>query len=208
MTIKIVKHRTILAITFAFIISSMSLTPAFAHNPPYKDLYWFSTEDPELCYLLDELNELKVDGNKNQGASVKAEVEDAKNIINSAVSGLTIRNQGTTCDQNFIEIGAQHLGFFVLAEARTTVHGSNNEYLESTIDFARGYNWGIDSDKTCSIWLWDERDPQWLATHELGHALSLGGHGGSDHSMMKEYCTSKWSTIQTVDDSALEVRYS
>jgi hypothetical protein len=207
MTEKKVKIRTktiLMASAFAFVIGSMSILPAFAHNPPYKDLYWFSTEDPELCFQLIQLNNLTVDGNTGQGTSVMNEVKVARDTINTAVTGLTIRDVGSSCDQSFVEVGAKSLGWFVMAQTQTTVVGSNNEYLEAEFDFATGYNWGIETD-VCD-WT-DDKDPEWIANNELGHALSLAHHSGTDHSMMGGSCSGQWETIRSVDDSALETRY-
>ena len=195
--------------TFAVLIGTIGLTPAFADNPPYKDLYWFNNAgDPEICYLESELDNLTVDNNgTGHGQDVEDETDDARSAINSAVSGLTIAAEDNSCGYNYIEVGAKSLNWGVMAQAQTVAYYPTPnlyQYAESELDFATGYEWEVESND-CGIW--NDKDIEWLANHELGHALSLGHHTGSDHSMMKNGCTSKYQAVQSVDDAALEVRY-
>lgn len=197
----------LMAMAFAFAIVAITPT-ASADNPPYKYDKWFQyAGDPEVCYLESELNNLIVDGSTGNGQDVKNEVEDTRAHYNSVISGLTIAAEDNSCSYNRIEIGAKNLPFGVMAQDALTayyIHPNFKQHAEHEIDFDTTHNWKVESN-ACD-WFHD-KDIEWLANHEFGHALSLNHHSGSDHSVMKSTCTSKYSAIQTADDSALEARY-
>lgn len=72
MTTKNIKNQTtplLMATAFAVIISTISLTPAFADWPPYlPDDGWFNYNgDPDMCYLTSELNSMTVDDSTGNG---------------------------------------------------------------------------------------------------------------------------------------------
>lgn len=157
-----------------------------------------------------EINDMIDEGTKCFFTDEKgdvAEVEDTRSHFNSQISGLTIAAEDASCSYNRIEVGAKSLSWGVMAQAVLTAYWPTPnlyQYAEQEVDFATGYNWEVESN-ACDIW--NDKDIEWLANHEFGHALSLGHHSGTDHSMMKDSCTSKYSAIQSVDDSALEARY-
>lgn len=198
-----------MAIAFGFVIISISLIPAFAHNPGYINTTWFQFGgQPEMCYLEYQLKNLRVNGNTGNGDLVEAAVEATRIHFNSKIDGLTIDGEDNRCSFNRIEVGAKNLGWNVYAQTQLTAYYPNpnyKNYAEMEIDFNTSHNWEIDSLK-CGFW--DNKDPRLLANHEFGHALSLGHHAGYDHSMMNPGCTSKLDKIQSVDEAALEARYS
>lgn len=193
----------------AFIIGTMSLIPAYADNPPYRDAYWFNYNgDPEVCYLESELDDMDVDGSTGNGDDVETAVELTRAEYNSEVNGLTIAADDSSCSYNRIEVGAKDLSWNVLGQTALTAYwccGNFGQYAEMEFDFNdTDYDWAINNN-ACG-WF-DDKDVEWIANHEFGHTLSLAEHTGTDHSVMKGTCTSQWSGVQSVDESALEARY-
>lgn len=196
---------TTLLMATAFIIGTMSLIPAYAHDPPYKNDYWFDYNgDPEICYLESQLDNMTVDGSTGNGDDVETAVELTRAEYNSEINGLTIDPEDSSCGWNSIEVGAKSLDWFVMAQEITSVKWSNQDYAESEVDFATGYNWGIGTNN-CGIW--DDKDPEWLANHEIGHSLSLAHHSGGG-SVMTGSCDSAWASVDADSESALEDRYN
>ena len=194
----------VISTLIAVVITTMSLTPAFAHDPPYKNDYWFDFNgDPEICYLESELDNMTVDGSTGNGDDVETAVELSRAEYNSEINGLTIGPEDASCGWNSIEIGAKSLGWNIMAQEITSVKWSNQDYAESEVDFATGFDWGIGTNN-CGIF--DDKDPEWLANHEIGHSLSLGHHFGSG-SVMNGSCDSAWASVDSDSESALEDRY-
>ncbi len=82
---------------------------------------------------------------------------------------------------------------------------NNGTYKTAKFNLANGIHYEVNSGR-CDIA--HDKDPTWIAFHEIGHALGLKHHTGIfGHSMMHEWCANTWSTIQTADDNALENRY-
>lgn len=209
--IKILTRTILMTTAFAFVIGTVSLIPTFADNPGYIHTTWFQYEgDPEMCYLESQLDDMTVDGSEDNGDSVETAVEATRSHYNTKIDGLTIAGEETSCSFNRIEVGAKNLGGYTLAQTQLTAYYPNpnyKQYAEMEIDFNTSYDWEINS-LHCSIW--DDKDVRWLANHEFGHALSLAHHTSwiLDHSMMYGFCTDKWDAIQSVDEAALEARYS
>ena len=204
------KHLTttlIMVAVFAVTISTISLTSAFAHNPPYKDAYWFNHNgDPEVCYQESELNSMTVNGITGKGAAVKSEVEDTRAEYNSEIDGLTIAAEDSNCSYNRIVVGAKVLAFGRIAQDQTTASWPSpniNQYAESSVDFNTDTHWGVESN-ACD-WFHD-KDIEWLANHEFGHALSLKHHSGSG-TVMNNGCHSDYASVDSESENALEARY-
>ena len=195
---------TIATIVLATFVITMYLTPAFGHEPGYRNDNWFNYNgDPEMCYLESELDNLTVDGSTGNGDDVETAVELSRAEYNTEITGLTIAPEDSNCGFNDIEVGAKGLGFLIMAQTATSVKWSNQDYAETEIDFATGYNWEIDSNE-CD-WFHD-KDIEYLANHEIGHALSLADHYGSG-SVMNGSCDSAWASVDNDSETALEDRY-
>lgn len=207
-----IRTRTILMVSaFAFVISTVSLTPAFAHSPGYTHDVWFQYGgQPEMCYLEYQLKEMTVNGSTNNEDLVETAVEATRAHYNSKIDGLTIDGEYASCSFNRIEVGAKDLGWGINAMAQRTAYYPNpnyGQYAEMEIDFNTGKNWQINN-LNCGAF--DDLDPRWLANHEFGHALSLGHHSSVilNHSVMSYACTDNYDAIQPDDEAALEARYS
>jgi len=195
--------------TLAVITITVGLTPVFADNPPFTDSYWFDySGDPEVCYLETELNGPDITGGThNNGTDFVTATELSRAEYNSEIDGLTIAAEDSSCGYNKIEIGALSVPGSYIAQTVLVAYwccGNYGEYAEMEFDFDDDTNWEYNSNE-CDIW--NDKDPEYIANHELGHALSLGHHTGTDHSVMKADCTQKWSAVQSVDETALETRY-
>lgn len=205
------KHRTkilVMATTFAILIGTIGLMPALADNTPYKDNYWFDYNgDPEVCYLESELDNLTVNGSTGNGTAFVTATELSRVEWNSEINNLTIAAEDTSCDYNKIVIGAMEVPGSYIAQTQLVAYwccSSYGQYAQQNFDFDLDTNWEIESND-CSVS--NDKDPEYIANHEFGHALSLGHHSGSDHSVMKSSCSQKWSAVQQVDEDALELRY-
>lgn len=192
----------------ATIITTMSIAPALAHNPPYRDSYWFDHDgDPEVCYLESELDDMTVDGSTGNGADVETAVELTRAEYNSEINGLTIAAEDSTCSYNYIEVGAKDIGLFANGVAQTVAyHPTPNlyDYAEVEVDFNDTWvDYEIGSD-ACDIW--NDKDPEWIANHEFGHALSLGHHSGSG-TVMDAGCHNDYASVDSESENALESRY-
>ncbi len=197
------KHRTFLLAT-AFVISTISMTSAYAHNPPYEDDYWFNYNgDPEVCYLTSQLNGMTVDGSTNNASDVENAVELTRAEYNSEIDGLTIAADDGSCGYNSIEVGAKSLTWPILAQTTPSVNWSNGDYADREVDFSTNINWEINSN-ACD-WLHD-KDVEWLANHEFGHALSIDHHSGSG-TVMDSGCHSDYASVDSESENALEARY-
>lgn len=206
-----------IAVLLTSTIIAIGIVPVFAHNPPYKDTHWFSKGDPNICFLDSELQNVKINRHLNTAQPnqpysnpvpfIKTEVNDARENLNRAVSALNMGNDGTDCNTapNII-VGARDLPIGVMGEVSNNVRYNDKSYKFSTFDFDTGYNYQVESN-ACD-WGHD-KDLEWISNHELGHALSLDHHISLwDHSMMKDTCSSKYSSPTTRDIAALKVRYT
>lgn len=137
------------------------------------------------------------------GNDVETAVELTRAEYNEEVDGLTIGAEPENCGFNNIEVGSQGLTWPALAQTLTPVHWVNGDYAQAEFDFSTNINWEIESN-ACD-WF-NDKDVEWLANHEFGHALSLGEHSGSD-STMYGACTSYWETVDSDTKAALENRY-
>lgn len=210
MTNNNVNPKVLMTIIIGILVISIGITPVFAHNPPYKDDYWFNNNgDPEICYLEYQLARLTVDNGSGNYQDVEDEVDDARQAYNSKVSGLTIAAEDDSCDYNRIEVGAKDLGWGVMAQAVLTAYyccswSVYGQYAEQEFDLGTNYEWEVESDG-CD-WQVD-KDIEWIANHELGHTLSLDHHSNGE-TTMSIGCDSDWGSIDSETDSALEARYN
>lgn len=207
MTKNNVQHRTVtflVATVFAVVISTISMTPAYADDPPYEDDNWFNFYgDPEVCYLTSQLNLMTVNGSTNMAADVEDAVELTRAEYNSKIDGLTIAADDGNCGYNSIEVGAKSLAWGVMAQTFPSVNWYTGDYADREIDFATGYDWATNSD-ACD-WL-NDKDVEWLANHEFGHALSIDHHSGSG-TVMDSGCHSDYASVDSESEDALEARY-
>ncbi len=191
-----------MAITFAFVIGTIGL--AFTHNPPYKGDSWFDFNgDPEICHLETQYDLMTVGGEKDQNVAVEAAVELARAEYNREVNGLTIASEDTGCGWNAIEVGAKGLDWWVMAKTLVVVTWFNGDCAETEVDFATGYDWEINSN-ICD-WTGD-KDVEWIANHEIGHALGMGHHSNGD-TVMSGGCNNDWQNVDSETENALEQRY-
>ncbi len=200
-------------ITSAIIV--ISTIPVFAHNPPYKDVYWYSGADPDICFLDSELQNVKINRHlntthrdqpySNPVPFIKIEVNDALLNLNGAVPGLNMGNDGTSCVYPYIVVGATDLPRSIIGETTNGVRYDDMAYKSSTFNFDTGYHYQVESN-ACN---WNnDKDIEWIANHELGHALSLNEHISIwDHSMMKDTCSTHYAYPTNKDISALKARY-
>jgi len=202
------KTTTIATFVLATFVLTMSIPYAFADNPPYKNNYWYDYKgDPEVCYLESELDNMTVNGTTNQGSAVIAAVELTRAEYNSKIDGLTIGAVDSTCSYNNIKVGARSLDFGIAAQAQLSAYyccGNNHEYAGHFVDFNTDIGWKTNNDE-CGFF--DNKDIEWIANHEFGHALGLDHHSGGFHSVMGELCSSAFAEVQPADKAALESLY-
>jgi len=146
---------------------------------------------------------MTVDGDEDQNVAVVAALELTRAEYNGEVDGLTIGPDPTNCGWNQIEVGAKSLGWGEMARTQVVVTWSNGDYAESEFDFDTNHDWAIDNNR-CD-WFAD-RDVEWIANHEFGHALGMGHHS-TGTTVMSEGCDNDWQNVDSQTENALEARY-
>ena len=111
-----------------------------------------------------------------------------------------------TCPQQSINVGKADHGWWGTIAATTLYAYSNDDTraFYADIDFNSQQGFGDDSN-TCNS---GDIDIEWIMNHELGHAVGLNHHWHfTPDSTMHNYCDGEYDTLQSVDQTALDIKY-
>ena len=188
-------------IALSALIVAFAMPSAFAGAGTVEAYYW--QNNPRFCNVTGELSTL---GTLSQ---ITAELDDSRATYNAEMNGITINAHNGSCSTNVIINGAYDMGWWstILAQNTATwVHPlpAVNSLDVQFIDFNNAKPFAIESN-SCS---WTGFDIEWVMNHELGHAVGLKHH---DHnpaeSIMDPTCDAKWEALQTVDKTAIDIKY-
>lgn len=200
MTLRNVKTKAV--ITFAVLIVTVLAPSAFATPGQVESYYWQT--DPELCFNNDQLDEVTLDGSEDEHSAIRGEVNEAVGRYQGAMDGQDIRYVDNNCTSHYIMVGSDAMGSWSYT-ATTTSYYSESQFSKAVIKFNTDKMFGDDTN-TCSSSI---KDIEWVAMHEIGHAVGLKHHWHVfySHSVMNPFCDTTWATISSVDDTALNINY-
>ena len=169
--------------------------------------YWKTS--PGVCYDTTSLNLLTLDGSTSAGTSIETEVDKARTLMNGAQSSITISSDSSSNCTTAYRVDVISHDFdrtdLLASESAVQVSYDPSAKLTSTIKFNSDITWKVGG-TGCSITL---VNIEWVANHEFGHTMGLEHHThDTATSMMDEFCNAKNSTLQTVDNTAMGIKYT
>jgi len=191
----------ITTVTFATLILSISVTPAFADQPP--SFATWANNDEDICYRSDELNSLDAGGFQNS-ANIINQFEKSRLRYNT-INGLDIIKISTCGAQHDNDVGSADLSLFGPLAQMNGVYPSG-VFQSAYVEFNTQKAFGINSN-TCNTWNWDI---EWVMNHEMGHYVGLDHHNPvftTPHSVVYPNCNAVWEVLQTDDINKLNNMY-
>lgn len=200
MTMRNVKTKAIIA--FVALIVTASVPSAFATPGQVESYYWQT--DPELCFNDDQLDDITLDGSQGEHSAIRGEVNQAVGRYQAAMDDQDIRYADNNCTSRYIIVGSDAMGSWGYT-ATTSSYYSGSQFSKAIIEFNTDKTFGDDTN-TCTSSI---KDIEWVAMHEIGHAVGLKHHWHMfySHSVMDPFCNTTWATISSVDDTALNIHY-
>jgi hypothetical protein len=194
-----------LSVIIALAIGLFSNPLVHASAGTVESFWW--KQDPGMCYNTSSLDDLTFDSSTGNGADVETVIELSRSMFNAEMNGITITGDNwLNCFGLHFDIGSEDLTNTSWAATEFTIVDAFDpaRITQSEIRFNTDHDWETDSNSCSSSSL----DLEWIANHEMGHGIGLKHH---DHtppeSMMHWQCVSTQSTLQTVDDTAINIRY-
>lgn len=193
-------------------IASLLLMP-FGMNNAYAehDLptdYPFSSGTQSICMNTTQMNNVKVDGSTGKSSTISTAASNAVDMYDSKTAMTLTYSSSTSCADGKNMIGAKLLredagGVEYDLKRETTSHYVT-VYLNTHT--SRDY----DTSSTCG-WL-QEKNPEYIYKHELGHFAGLD-HTESFwtsglHSIMKPLCNSGYANLSTDDITQIDGFYN
>lgn len=184
---------------------TFSMPSASASAGTVENTYWQA--DPRMCYNTSELQTLDFeDSTSGNYDAIKLELDDAVSEYNTGMGTRTILAHTGTCPQGSIHVGTDNLGSWGSIASTTLSENPSDatKAIYAYTDFNTQQGFGDDSN-TCNS---GDIDIEWIMNHELGHAVGLNHHWHLyASSTMHNYCTDKYNALQSVDTTALGIRY-
>ncbi len=196
-------------IALSALIVAFSIPNVLATAVSVENYYW--QNDPEFCYT-SELNSIEIDGSINQRSVVETELDKVADTYNDALdnisSSIDVRDDDGSCPSvYYISHESAALGQYgSSAQERTwTVSGQPTKIHHSLIEYTTDRGFGSDVN-VCSN---NNKDIEWIANHEVGHSFGLKHHWHVfyDHSVMRPWCSSILSDVQSADEIALDINH-
>lgn len=204
---KTTKTTIVLSVMFA-VAAGFTMTPSVNADAGGTLTAWWQS-DPEMCYSESSLNNLNFEDSTGNGADVITQMELSRVLLNGEMNGITIKAQGLFSCLSWvkhIDVQSEDIATATWLAYERSIADDNDatDKTQSEIRFDTKDGWGENSD-TCNA---GDVDVEWVMNHELGHGIGLDHHDHNpDTSMMDPVCGPIYSTLQTVDDTAIDIHY-
>jgi hypothetical protein len=203
------KTISLFAVTFAFAfaVGLFTIPAVDASAGTVENYFW--QNNPGMCYKTSSLDNMNVDGTTGQGSTVETEFEKARTLFNNNMDNITINaDSSANCSATYrIEVSSDDMASGVMGSELSSWGSDATVMTKSVIKFNTDMSWKVGTGG-CST---SDADIKYIANHELGHGTGLKHHGahahGSVNSMMHKTCNDKLNTLQSVDKTALDLKY-
>lgn len=204
MIVIVKKTKTLLlAFLISVIVMSLNLGTSFASHP-LPEIDRFSTSHDNICYVINKLNTVHVNGQTNQGRLLESEVEDARVHISSRID-MTLAYLNS-CTSGTSQISAKPMNANLNAMS-TAMYGTG-PYEYKIIYFNTHKKVNFDTSSICTAG--NDPSPEFVANHEFGHHVGLGHaewYDSQSHTMMKPNCGNGYASISSADRTQVNGYY-
>lgn len=190
-------------IALAALIVTFATPSVFGAAGTVESYYWQANTD--MCYSESSLNNLDFEDSTGNGSDVIDAMELSRSTYNAEMNVITINGHGLfSCFVKHFDVQSEDLGVPGGTIAQETSFVTGTSMNQSEIRFDDEDGWG-DNSNGCTL---GDIDVEWVMNHEMGHGIGLIHHDHTTpNSVMDPNCGSTYSTLQTVDDTAIDIHY-
>lgn len=192
-------------IALSALIVTFAMPGAFAGAGTVENYYWQS--DPEVCYT-SQLDDIDIDGSTGNQSTVETELDKIPGNFNPDMGSRNIDSDDGSCPSiHYINMESEALGNFgYTALTSVWVYSSDTTKMHHTvIEFTTDRGFGSDVNVCAN----QNKDIEWTGNHEMGHSVGLKHHFHlfTNDSVMEPNCVSSWAAVQSLDATALDIKY-
>jgi len=169
----------------------VGVTPSFADHPSGNS--GLLGNNKQVCYDVTALNSVELNGQTNQGSTLKTLANNAMDDVNS-MTNFNVSEKTSGCGGGYSYVTSIYLSNANEKAFTSGIYSGDIKYIY----FSTNSNANMINSGTCQ-W-YQDNNFEYVANHEFGHFAGLIHSGGStSHTMMHSSCDVGYAIIRSGD---------